>query len=518
MIATSVLIPMLLATSAASKTLVVASGDCSNTELIGSMLVFDEAVRQRLGADAFRPEHVLERYRPRPSMTLDDVHRLLEAAQTQYYSLQYLKLDENVDRALAELDRLPPGERTWALRALALTLKALSLKNRGKKAESFDTFFRLLRVDPKHALDPDLYSPLTREYFEEVRKAWARLPRGQLTVQSTPPDAEVFLDGRSVGKTPFNGSLPRGKYLLVVQKAGLTSFSRYVHVDPHASVQVDLAFEASLRPQLPLCVDSRGRSSSIEQPLRLAALLGAEELVVLHVESRVAEPGWATAVLLEVNRGARVRKGGLKAVPAGGKSAGLEALADFIVTGRLVSDVVAVGAASELRAPAFEERSGGTGKVAASGKGDRSVQEPPPAAVESGPAPAPPIAAAEPAPASASWSWRRPAGYAGIGVGTAAAAGAAVAWLSGGAERERLSQLIDAQGRLPPKDTPEYFEAKRLRQSNASRTFWTASLGVGAAVFAGVGSYLLLAGDDEPAPAAAWLSPGGLGVFVVGAF
>ena len=54
-------------------------------------------------------------------------------------------------------------------------------------------------------------------------------PRATLKVQSQVPNAEVFLDGSSLGRAPVDrNDLDPGKHYVVVHKDGFTDFKREI--------------------------------------------------------------------------------------------------------------------------------------------------------------------------------------------------------------------------------------------------------------------------------------------------
>jgi tetratricopeptide (TPR) repeat protein len=61
-----------------------------------------------------------------------------------------------------------------------------------------------------------------------------------LLVYTEPPGAEVKLEGRARGKTPFHLALPPGEYALRLEREGLVPVAREVTIPPDASVTVDV--------------------------------------------------------------------------------------------------------------------------------------------------------------------------------------------------------------------------------------------------------------------------------------
>lgn len=65
-------------------------------------------------------------------------------------------------------------------------------------------------------------------------------PRGTLAVSSTPPGAEVLLDGRSVGTTPYRHPLFAGRYAIALKKPGYTPAETRVVVESGKTALAEL--------------------------------------------------------------------------------------------------------------------------------------------------------------------------------------------------------------------------------------------------------------------------------------
>src|SRR5262249_37085913 len=75
-------------------------------------------------------------------------------------------------------------------------------------------------------------------------------PRGTLKVQSTIPNAEVFVDGSSLGRAPIErNDLDPGKHYIVVHRDGYTDFKREVFLLENQAVAMvaDLSATGSIR-------------------------------------------------------------------------------------------------------------------------------------------------------------------------------------------------------------------------------------------------------------------------------
>ena len=73
----------------------------------------------------------------------------------------------------------------------------------------------------------------------KMEKAPDEKPRGMLSVKSAVPNAEVFLDGASLGAAPIDRKdLSPGKHYVVVRKKGYRDFSREVQLEENRPVSV----------------------------------------------------------------------------------------------------------------------------------------------------------------------------------------------------------------------------------------------------------------------------------------
>lgn len=415
-----------LASAAPPSTLTVATGDCKNPELLIAATSFATGVPEKV--QVLTSEAVLERFRPLPTVSADDLGRQLETAQTQFYAGTLDKSLEGLTAALAGIARLSPRAEPWKLLHRALMLQAMVQKAAGRTAASTDAQKRILRLEPQFKLDADYYTPATIQGFEALRKEVVKAKKAKLTIASTPSGAQVFLDGAPVGKTPFAGEFPQGDYRLQLAAGDRFSFVRDVKLGRDEAIQVDLAFEGALAVPAPLCLASEPAQVS-DAALRLAALAGADTVALLKLDARNAEPGWVTATLLDVNKGTKVREGGVRFT--GPKRAqAVRDLAAFVHTGNPTSGVV-----TSLQAPSAKPE---------------PVAEPAPVAAPE------PAVAAPPAPPTVATqrSGRglvpRISSLALMGVGLVAGGVGLGLYATGGADRQALLGLIDDQGRLKP--------------------------------------------------------------------
>ena len=492
--AVAVLIFSAFTARAGPRSIAIAAGDCRDPELLNGSTAFADAVSGLLKTDAVDGAALLERLRPRPNAGRDDVQRQLDGAQSQLYSGQLDPALEATRSAIRSLERLTPNDSVTKQLVTARILEGLICKAQNKKPEQLEAWKRVLRLAPDYKLDPDFHTPASVAQFDALKKDLAKLKKVPLNVTSTPPGAAVFVDGVLAGKTPLkSASFVPGTYRVVVTQGEQQSFVYEVKLDSKpVDVVIDLAFEGTLRPQLPLCV-----SGGDFEALKLATRAGADQALVLRVEARNNEPGWVQAVLYDVAKGARVREGGMK-VAAARKGNGYADLASFVLTGQ----------------PATLALSG------------PSSSAPVAAAVTPAPAPAeavndapPPEAPAQEVAAESSSSGGVPriVPIAVAGAGVVLGLTGLIVYATGSGDRAALASALDANGQV--RDPADAENAIFLDQKIQSNRTTSLVLGIGGIAVAATGAVLFfaLAPKDAPQPTVL-VTPNGAYAGVTGSF
>ena len=322
---------------------VLASGDCKDAELSGQTRALYGMLAARPGETVLTPADFTERLFPQPTGSHEEIQRKLAAAQDQFYEAHYGRATQAVDEVLKQVARLPVGEARWKLFADAWLLQAMTLRALGRPArESEDAFGRVLRVNPGYPLNSDDYTPSTRQAFEKVRHDLAQAPQGVLSVKSTLPSSEVFLEGHGVGSTPLVLKVPPGSYELSVKKGDTVSIAHQIIVQgKETPVLVDLAYEGAIQAlPFPCLASSEGGERTFSHAIRLGGTLGMEEVIVVRLERASSGPKWLAATVLNVEGGQKLREGGFKTQGLDAPADSLSALVDFITTGKAQPSVV----------------------------------------------------------------------------------------------------------------------------------------------------------------------------------
>ncbi|HUM13757.1 MAG TPA: PEGA domain-containing protein [Myxococcaceae bacterium] len=355
------LIGVVLASSgavAAPRMALVALGDCRDPDLLRYARQFEERLSDRVGPQLLPEQQFQIRVGPPPTHTLDEVRRQVSTAENLFYNDRVADSLALLEQTLAELDRLPPGSERAKTFGDAQLIRGMALSAQRRRDASDDAFRAVLRVDPRHVMSPDAFSPTFRQRFEKLRAELARARKLRLTVQSQPPGATVYVDGFALGHTPATLDLVPGSYQLVVGRPDAFSFPHLVQLREDTSLRVDLAFEQTIPPSRAPCLQQPrdGHETPLGNALKLALLLEVDQLVVLRLDRPSAGPSWLSAAVLNAQTAQRTREGGIQ---LGGTRPGgddLGELARFVVTGEAGERVVAVnpsnGQASVLALPA----------------------------------------------------------------------------------------------------------------------------------------------------------------------
>ncbi len=489
--------------SAAPRTLVVGTGDCQSVELVTGLTDFQAALKGPLKGDLYDADVVLDIVRPRPTRSLDDVQRQVESARTLFYNGQTDRSLDLVRQALTELERAPIAGEPWAVRSQALVLQGVAALALGKKADGLESFRRVLRVEPAFKLNPDEFTPGVIQQFDALRRELTRQKKASLQVQSSPPGAQVLLEGRVMGVTPLKLELAPFAYRLLARLNDQVSYLRVVTVPREGVVQIDLGAEGALATQAPLCIAAKDKAAEVAA-LKLANTVTADDLLLVRFEGSKGAPGQFVASRYEIRTGSMVREGRVQA-PSRGKPA-YAALATFVLTGQGSSIILAPVEPMALPSTVV------TNPTAPALAPSPTVASTPAAGEVSAPVQPP---AQGPSPRA---STARVVSFVGLGVGAAVGIAGGVVFALGGADRLLLASLRQANGKLPEPSEPGHREAlNAITRVDFNQTLALSLIGVGAgAAIAGLVSVFLFPADAVALSAAP--SPSGGSVTLSGRF
>ena len=277
---------------AAPRMALVALGDCRDPDLLRYARQFEQRLSDRVGPQLLAEDRFQARVGPPPTHTLDEVRRQVSTAENLFYNDRVADSLDLLDQTRAELERLPPGPERWRTFSDAQLIRGMALSSQRRREASDDAFRSVLRVDPRHVMSPDAFSPTFRQRFDKLRAELARAPKLHLSVQSQPAGATVYVDGLALGHTPATIDLVPGNYQIFVGRADAFSFPHGVQLREDTSLRVDLAFEQTIPPSRAACLQQPrdGKETPLGNALKLALLLEVDQLVVLRLDRPAAGP------------------------------------------------------------------------------------------------------------------------------------------------------------------------------------------------------------------------------------
>jgi hypothetical protein len=160
----------------------------------------------------------------------------IESARRAYWEGRFQLSIEQLEPLI---DKLNDGEDLREA-AFLLGLSHLALRD----DESGRTYFAsAVRQDPSFIPSEDLYTHDIVRTYSDVRKGMV----GRLVVTSEPVGARVFISGRAIGATPYEGDVVAGSQSVKAELKGYTGQVRRVRIEPgrSASIKFELSREVA---------------------------------------------------------------------------------------------------------------------------------------------------------------------------------------------------------------------------------------------------------------------------------
>jgi PEGA domain len=279
------------------------------------------------------PAEIRERMTgPPQNSSLAELERAFEGGLARYQNGDYDGAVRTLTGVADDLERLPDSSATFALWEKAMLPLARSHALLGQQSDEQRVLERLVTVSPDVKVDRTLFPPTFARRVEDVKAKLKGVPRRKLTVVAT-ARAKVFVNGRDLGFTPVNTSLPAGRHRISAVSGSTRVPATYADLtlqDQDVTFDISLieCFKPAQGPGFALPDADRAR-----RLVAAAAWLRLDRLLV----TSVAQEGGATyfvGTLYDVRRGmlqreGRVRLGAQRTVDLNN----LRALASFVLTG-----------------------------------------------------------------------------------------------------------------------------------------------------------------------------------------
>ncbi len=217
---------------------------------LGGFALLSRPDAQRVVAKRFPPSE-----QAKVADNADDIRKRVKQAEDVFFRdgpkaalPQLRQLNAELQKMADSLSLSDEFKREYISSQMLLGLVYLRSEQKTKATQVMEDLVRQVGKDA--SINIDSYHPDSVALYEKVVKDLKNSNGGKLAVRTSPPGADVFINGlKQSRKTPatYEGLYP-GKLKLVVQKDGLSSRVRTITITEggETDIQIDLKFEAAL--------------------------------------------------------------------------------------------------------------------------------------------------------------------------------------------------------------------------------------------------------------------------------
>ena len=213
----------------------------------------------------------------------------LAAAREDYQKFQFAASERELERAIDLITRagVPAGEAQTLIEAL--TELATVEETSGRHADAVHACEALMVMRPNVTLDPVRVPPRVMQACEAARRHRTPVVRS-VTVSSTPPFRELYVDGQPLGAAPVTVTLPIGTHYLLCVGPDQQTQAQLLEIEPGSeqqSVHLDLPEPPALKLSEALRARLRRRGprpQTVEAARALATVLEVERVIAGGVE------------------------------------------------------------------------------------------------------------------------------------------------------------------------------------------------------------------------------------------
>jgi hypothetical protein len=189
--------------------------------------------------------------------------------------------------ALERYDRAPAYYFSSLSAAEGWLVLAQAYDRAGQRARAQAAYLTVARRWPELDVDPHAFPPGVTDNLRRARRQAKEGRGGPVRISSRPPEADVYVDGRPVGKTPVSlESLASGRHHLRVEVPGMAVRTLTLDVAPRRPEDVD--------------VDLRGPAGEAAERLVDALAVGKGETTVRRLALGVGEAAGSSSVWVGV--------------------------------------------------------------------------------------------------------------------------------------------------------------------------------------------------------------------------
>ncbi len=162
----------------------------------------------------------------------------LQAGSLAYENLEFAEASRILKEVIAGLEEGREGRDSIKILARADLYLGMVYLAEGLESLAEKQFESASLLDPGQVLDPQLFPPAIVTGFQQAKLQVESRGRINLKVETQPAGAQIFFDGRSVGKSPMAFSVIPGTHYLSAENAGLPSPVRKLELKPREDARV----------------------------------------------------------------------------------------------------------------------------------------------------------------------------------------------------------------------------------------------------------------------------------------
>jgi len=219
-----------------------------------------------------------------PSDEKKNAFEKLAQAKEHYFSFQYDEALVEVSSAVEYFSQSNIAENGMILQDALLTQGVIA-KSAGDKNLTIKAFQRAVQIDPFYKIDRMAFAPSIVAIYESEQQKIVQQAGGSLKIETTPPAAEVYINGILKGVTPFNvQKIPDGSYSLMIKT------NRYYPIEK--TIIISQGQESVLNEKLRWIKEDAKVSdnkvtdaqSQIREGARIGQLLKADKVILVNCD------------------------------------------------------------------------------------------------------------------------------------------------------------------------------------------------------------------------------------------
>lgn len=234
---------------------------------------------------------VLKYYQNRGNVIspLQDVEKLIAAAKSDYFNVDFTKARKKIDGALKSLREDGQSLSTTGPAIVDSNLVlALIAKAQNDTATVRSAMREVLRIHPAHTLSETDFAPSVIKLFEEEKLPLNTKPRGGLHISTNPDAADIYINGFLAGSTPLDLSLPEDRYQIKINENRYGEIVREVSVAAGKNIKLreKLKWINGQQPADSLIL--KDALAQLKEGLRIAGILHVDKVVLVNADAKDA--------------------------------------------------------------------------------------------------------------------------------------------------------------------------------------------------------------------------------------